>query len=103
MRQVLQSGKMGKIFTYRETLGGCRIANPGVKLEWRMQKQLSGTGALADFGCHMLDLCDWMFDGSQGAVSEVNGCLLYTSGSCKILGRSAFDRPVCAGGDSGAV
>ncbi len=88
MRQVLQSGKMGKIFTYRETLGGCRIANPGVKLEWRMQKQLSGTGALADFGCHMLDLCDWMFDGSQGAVSEVNGFV-----SCSIPERDEIFDP----------
>lgn len=88
MRKILKSGSMGKIFTYRETLGGCRITNPNVKLEWRMQKQLSGTGALADFGCHMLDLCDWLFDGSEGPVSEVNGFV-----SCSIPKREEiFDQ-----------
>ncbi|MCQ4833414.1 hypothetical protein NE473_31370, partial [Hungatella sp. SL.1.14] len=35
---------------------GNRIANPQVKLEWRMQKALSGPGAMADFGSHMLDI-----------------------------------------------
>lgn len=73
MKQVLQSGRMGRIFTYRETLGGCRIANPQVGLEWRMQERLSGTGALADFGCHMLDLCDWLLGDSQGPVTQVGG------------------------------
>lgn len=73
MKQVMDSGRMGKVFTYRETLGGCRIANPDVKLEWRMQKKTSGTGALADFGCHMIDLCDWLLEKTQGPIEEANG------------------------------
>ena len=73
MKRIIDEGRMGKIFTYRETLGGCRIANPGVKLEWRMQEKTSGTGALADFGCHMIDLCDWLLRGTQGAICQVNG------------------------------
>lgn len=73
MKKYIEDGKMGEIFTWRETLGGCRIANPEVKLEWRMQKDLSGTGALADFGCHMIDLCDWILSGSAGTISSVQG------------------------------
>ena len=76
MKKIIDEGKMGRIFTYRETLGGCRIANHDVKLEWRMQKKLSGTGALADFGCHMIDLCDWLIGGTEGPVTHVNG--MYT-------------------------
>ncbi|MEG1195257.1 MAG: Gfo/Idh/MocA family oxidoreductase [Clostridia bacterium] len=72
-KQLIDSNRLGKIFTYRETLGGCRIANPNVKLEWRMQHKMSGTGALADFGCHMIDLCDWLLHDSQGAMCQVNG------------------------------
>lgn len=73
MKQLIDEGKMGRIFTYRETLGGCRIASHDVKLEWRMQQKTSGTGALADFGCHMIDLCDWLLHDSEGPVCEVNG------------------------------
>ncbi|MGN0972839.1 MAG: Gfo/Idh/MocA family protein [Aristaeellaceae bacterium] len=76
MKQIMDSGRMGRVFTYRETLGGCRIANHDVKLEWRMQKKTSGTGALADFGCHMIDLCDWLLHDTQGPIEQVNG--MYT-------------------------
>jgi len=73
MKKLIQEGEMGKVFTWRETLGGCRIANPDVKLEWRMQKDLSGTGAMADFGCHMIDLCDWILSGTAGKMEKVQG------------------------------
>lgn len=75
MKEQIEAGKLGRIFTWRETLGGCRIANPDVKLEWRMQKDLSGTGALADFGCHMLDLCDWTLHSACGEIKAVQGLL----------------------------
>lgn len=73
MREQIAAGKLGKVFTWRETLGGCRIANPDVQLEWRMQEDLSGTGALADFGCHMIDLCDWVLQGTCGEIKAVQG------------------------------
>lgn len=78
MKQEIDAGRLGRIFTWRETLGGCRIANPRVKLEWRMQKDLSGTGALADFGCHMLDLCDWTLHGVSGEIKAVQGMMSTT-------------------------
>lgn len=92
MHRAMQEGRMGRIFTYRETLGGCRISNPAVKLEWRMRKALSGTGALADFGCHMLDLCDWLLDGSEGPPSEVCGfvgCSIPQREEIAVLGKGA--------------
>lgn len=74
MKKFIDDGKMGKIFTYRETLGGNRIANPtGVMLEWRMQEDLSGSGALADFGCHMLDLADYLLRDVEGEIKEISG------------------------------
>jgi predicted dehydrogenase len=73
MKKMIDEGKMGKVYFCRQELGGHRIANPtGVFLEWRMQEQLSGTGALADFGCHMLDLTDYLLADSQGKISEVS-------------------------------
>ena len=36
-----------------------------------MQKELSGSGALADFGCHMLDMADFLLADTQGKICEV--------------------------------
>ena len=71
MKKLLDEGKLGRIFFVREEQGGDRIANPDVKLEWRMQKDLSGPGALADFGSHMMDICDYLLRDHCGKIMEV--------------------------------
>ena len=40
---------------------------PGRGLEWRFQKKLTGTGALADLGSHATDLALWLNGGIAGA------------------------------------
>jgi predicted dehydrogenase len=76
MKHLIDEGKIGKIFGCAQQLGGGRIANPeGVLLEWRMQKDLSGTGALADFGSHMLDLTDYLLRDTEGEIKEVTALL----------------------------
>jgi len=78
IKAMLDEGKLGKVFLFRYILGGNRIGNAkGVKLEWRMQKDLSGSGALADFGCHMLELADYLAGSSAGKISHV-GCFAET-------------------------
>lgn len=72
MKKAIDEGKLGDIYYVRQTLGGGRIANPDVKLEWRMQKPLSGPGALADFGSHMLDIADILIQERAGKITEVN-------------------------------
>ncbi|MBN2851383.1 MAG: Gfo/Idh/MocA family oxidoreductase [Clostridia bacterium] len=52
----LVSEKIGKIYTITVSYGGTRLANPMVPLEWRMEKELSGSGSLGDFGSHLIDL-----------------------------------------------
>lgn len=88
LKDLLDEGRMGTVFSYRQTLGGCRIANPAVKLEWRMQQNLSGTGALADFGCHMLDLCDWLLADTLGPMVKANGMA-----TCSIAQRDEIFTP----------
>jgi len=76
MKHLIDEGKIGKIFGCTHQLGGGRIADPeGVLLEWRMQKDLSGTGALADFGSHMLDLTDYLLRDTEGEIKEVTALL----------------------------
>lgn len=40
--------------------------HPGRSLEWRFQKKLTGTGALADLGSHATDLTLWLAGGIAG-------------------------------------
>lgn len=77
MKELIQQGLMGDIYYVRQSLGGNRIANPDVKLEWRMQKDLSGPGAIADFGSHMLDIGDYLTRERSGRITEVS-CMEHT-------------------------
>ena len=72
MKQLIDAGKMGKVFFVREEQGGDRFANPRVQLEWRTQYDLSGPGALADFGSHMMDICDYLLRDSCGPITEIS-------------------------------
>ncbi|MCL2832164.1 MAG: Gfo/Idh/MocA family oxidoreductase [Treponema sp.] len=73
-KSIIDSGKIGKVYTCVQQLGGSRIADPqGVMREWRMDLKQSGTGALADFGCHILDLSDFLLSGTNGKIKQVQG------------------------------
>lgn len=74
MKQIIDEGKIGRVFTVRQKLGGARMCDPtNVKLEWRMQRPLSGSGALGDFSCHMLDIAEYLLADTQGKITEVTG------------------------------
>lgn len=88
MKQLIDAGTIGKIFFVREEQGGDRIANPDVKLEWRMQEDLSGPGALADFGSHMMDICDYLLHDTCGKIREIQ-CMQ----DCLIEEREVIGRP----------
>lgn len=71
LKKLIDEGALGEIFYVRQSQGGNRIADPRVKLEWRMQQALSGPGAIADFGSHMLDISDMMLRDQYGKITEV--------------------------------
>lgn len=54
LRKIVQE-RFGEIFTVHASMGGSRLADPRVGMEWRMREALSGSGALHDFGSHLLD------------------------------------------------
>ena len=47
---------IGRVYTLQASHGGRRLANPDISVEWRMVRELSGSGALGDFGSHLVDL-----------------------------------------------
>lgn len=47
--------QVGRVYTVSASMGGGRLADPRIGMEWRMYAGLSGSGALHDFASHLLD------------------------------------------------
>lgn len=62
---------IGRVYTSSLSIGGKRLADPRVGMEWRMRRAQSGSGALGDFACHLIDICDFALSQRFGAVSCV--------------------------------
>lgn len=74
LRKLVQND-IGRIYTFSASMGGRRLANFNLPVEWRMIKKYSGTGALGDFGSHLVDLASFTaglrFDTVSGMTSTV--------------------------------
>jgi len=68
------SERLGLIYSLSAWFGGKRLANPQIPLEWRMLKAKSRTGALDDFGSHLVDIAGFV----AGQVYETVSCSLST-------------------------
>jgi predicted dehydrogenase len=71
-RELVATGKLGKIYHYRGTYLQDWIVDPSLPLLWRFQKDKAGSGALGDILSHSLDLGRFVL-GSE--VTEVAGAL----------------------------
>jgi predicted dehydrogenase len=71
-RELVASGKLGRIFHYRGTYLQDWPIDPSLPLYWRFQKEKAGSGALGDILSHSLDLGRFVL-GSE--VVEVAGAL----------------------------
>src|SRR5699024_10856932 len=71
IKEVIDSGKLGDIIFYRHNLGGSRLGNYNIELEWRMKQETSGHGAITDFGIHQLDLMDFFLKNVAGDIKEM--------------------------------
>ena len=54
LREIVQN-ELGQVYTYSASFGGKRLSDPTLPLEWRMRRETSGSGALGDFGSHLID------------------------------------------------
>jgi predicted dehydrogenase len=70
-RQLIQDGKLGRIFHYRGTYLQDWIVDPAFPLVWRLRKEVAGSGALGDLAAHSVDLARFLV----GEISEVTGAL----------------------------
>ncbi len=71
-KKVLDSQDIGKLCFMRIRHGHAGRSN--YDKEWRMNKEISGGGALMDQGVHVIDLANWFLDNSDlyGVSSSMN-------------------------------
>jgi len=70
-KQLIDAGKIGKIYHYRGTYLQDWIVDPNFPLVWRLRKETAGSGALGDIASHSLDLARFLV----GEITEVTGAL----------------------------
>lgn len=70
-RQLIDQGFVGEIRHWRAVYLQDWIVDPQFPLVWRLQKELTGSGALGDIGAHIIDLARMLV----GDISSVNGLL----------------------------
>lgn len=94
MRQVVRE-RIGPVYTCSAWFGGRRLSDPSLPLEWRMRRRSSGSGALGDFGSHLVDLVDFV----AGQRYTTVGCMTETV----IPTRPGQDGPGTVENDDAAV
>ncbi len=70
-RQLIDQGFVGEIRHWRAVYLQDWIVDPQFPLVWRLQKELTGSGALGDIGAHIIDLARMLV----GDIASVNGLL----------------------------
>jgi predicted dehydrogenase len=70
-KQLIEQGKLGRLYHYRGTYLQDWAADPSIPLVWRLRKEAAGSGALGDIASHSLDLARFLV----GEISEVTGAL----------------------------
>ncbi len=68
-KKLVEEGRLGQIRHWRATYLQDFIMDPSFPLIWRLQKEVSGSGALGDIGAHIIDLAHFVV----GPISEVTG------------------------------
>jgi len=68
-KELIEEGCLGEIWQWRGSWLSDWLTNPQVPITWRLQKELSGSGALGDIGAHIVDLALYL----MGGITEVVG------------------------------
>ena len=68
-KRMLDEGALGRIFHFRARYAQDRLADPEFPLDWRLQKETSGSGVHSDIQSHLIDLARYLV----GEFTEVWG------------------------------
>ncbi len=70
-RQLVEEGRLGRIFHWRGAYLQDWIIDPDFPLIWQLKEETAGAGALFDLGSHAVDLARFIA-GEPGAVTSVS-------------------------------
>jgi predicted dehydrogenase len=59
-RQILEEGRLGRIYHFRARYQNPAFVDPSLPLAWRMDREMAGSGALGDLGSHIVDLARFL-------------------------------------------
>lgn len=68
-RQLVDEGRIGKVFHFRATYLQDWTLDPSVPLVWRMDKDVAGSGVTGDLHSHIVDLSNYL----AGDITSVAG------------------------------
>ncbi|ELZ13412.1 oxidoreductase domain-containing protein [Halovivax asiaticus JCM 14624] len=76
-RELIQSGTLGDIRTFRGRYLQDWLVDPEAPWSWRLDAELAGSGALGDLGAHTVDLARFLVGDAPGAgrIERVSGHL----------------------------
>lgn len=79
-KEILQSGKMGKILTFYTTFGHPGSEDWAIEGDntWFYRKDIAGLGVLGDLAIHKLDLVRWLIDDDYAQISSFTNTLSKT-------------------------
>lgn len=60
MRDIIEQGRLGKIYHFRARYLQEWIMDPNVEMVWRLDAAEAGSGALGDLGTHIIDLARYL-------------------------------------------
>lgn len=70
-KQLIDSGELGEIHHFRARYHQEWLLDPQTPLNWRLQKDIAGSGALGDLGAHIIDQARYLV----GEIASVSGLL----------------------------
>ncbi len=70
-KRMTGEGALGDLYHYRARYAQDKLVDPEAPLNWRLQKNISGSGAHGDINTHIIDLARYLV----GEFKEVSGLL----------------------------
>ncbi len=71
VRELIDSGKLGRIFHFRATYLQEWITDPSFPMIWRLDAKQAGSGALGDLGSHIIDIARYLVGEPKSLVAKV--------------------------------
>jgi len=70
-RQLIESGRLGRIFHFRAVYLQEWLVDPLFPLTWAVIKEKTGSGALGGIGSHIIDLARWLCGEPKSVMSVI--------------------------------